>query len=132
MPTPTRDIETEADIALFVAKFYERVRQDPDLGPIFDGVARVDWPEHLPKIERFWSSMLLGTGTYAGNPMPVHFDLSRKTPISPAHFTQWLSLFRQTLTAHFAGERTQEALLRAQGIAIVMQGRLAGMGLLNE
>ena len=132
MPTPTRDIETEADIALFVAKFYERVRQDPDLGPIFDGVARVDWPEHLPKIERFWSSMLLDTGTYAGNPMPVHFNLARKTPIRPAHFTQWLALFRQTLTELFAGERTEEALLRAQGIAIVMQGRLAGMELLAE
>ncbi|WP_229376549.1 group III truncated hemoglobin [Fibrella aquatilis] len=126
------DITTEADVALFVARFYERIRQDPDLGPIFNTVAQVDWPTHLPNIERFWSTMLLNTGTYTGNPMPVHFNLARKTPIRPAHFDQWLALFRQTLTEHFAGERTNEALLRAQGIATVMQGRLAGMDLLVE
>jgi len=124
------DIETEADIAIFLERFYARVRQDPALGPIFDGVAQVDWPTHLPKIGRFWSGLLLGTNTYQGQPMRAHFELAQKTPIRPDHFDQWLLLFEQTLQESFAGERANEALLRARGIAAVMQSRLYQAGLL--
>lgn len=126
-----KDIETEADIAFFLERFYARVRQHPELGYIFDGIARVDWDTHLPKIARFWSSLLLGTHTYEGNPMRPHLLLAQRTPIHPEHFDQWLGLFSQTLTEHFAGERTQEALLRAQSIAAVMQAKLHRLGLLQ-
>lgn len=125
------DIETEADIALFLDRFYARVRRHPELGYIFDEVARVDWPTHLPRIERFWSSLLLGTHTYEGNPMQPHLRLAGQTPIRPEHFRQWLGLFNQTLTELFAGERTQEALGRANAIAAVMQTKLDQLGLLQ-
>ncbi|MGF7217336.1 hemoglobin [Spirosoma lacussanchae] len=126
------DIDTKADIAYLLDRFYERVRQDPDLGYIFDGVAQVNWPEHLPRINAFWTNLLLGgDGSYQGNPMRAHVDLARKTPITPAHFDRWLALFTQTLTDCFAGERAREALLRAQAIAAVMQSRLYSAGLLE-
>jgi hemoglobin len=115
------DIETEADIAFFLDRFYARIRQDPALGPIFNDVAQVDWPTHMPKIRAFWSSLLLGTNTYQGQPMRPHFELAQKTNIAPAHFEQWLALFRQTLRECFAGERANEALLRAQSIATVVK-----------
>jgi len=124
------DIETEADVALFVERFYARVRQDDELGFIFDDVARVNWSEHLPRITNFWSSMLLNTGAYAGNPMRAHFDLAFKTPLRPAHFDRWLFLFSQTLTDLFSGPRTDEARQRAHGIATVIQGRLNNADLL--
>jgi hemoglobin len=124
------DIETEADIAHFLDRFYARVRQDPNLGPIFNEVAQVDWPTHMPKIRAFWSSLLLGTNSYQGQPMRPHFELAQKTPISPAHFDQWLALFTHTLHECFAGERANEALLRAQSIATVMQSRMYQIGLL--
>lgn len=126
-----KDIETEADIAYFLERFYARVRQHPELGHIFDGVARVDWPAHLPRIAQFWSSLLLGTHTYEGNPMQPHLRLAGQTPIRPAHFEQWLTLFGQTLTEHFAGERTHEALLRAKAIAAVIQSKMHRLGLLQ-
>ncbi len=124
------DIETEADVALFVERFYARVRQDSELGFIFDDVAHVNWPEHLPRITAFWSTMLLNTGTYAGNPMRPHLDLALKTPIRPEHFDRWLFLFSQTMTATFSGPRADEARQRAHGIATVIQSRLYSSGLL--
>lgn len=124
------DIQTEADVAFFLERFYERVRQDPDLGHIFDEVAQVDWPTHMPRIIAFWSTILLGTYNYGGNPMRPHFELATKTPFTPAHFDQWLAYFQQTLTENFAGPRADEALMRAQSIAAVMQSRLYQMGLL--
>lgn len=126
------DIETEADIAFFLDRFYARIHQDPDLGPIFNDVAQVDWPSHMPKIRAFWSSLLLGTNSYQGQPMRPHFELAQKTPIRPAHFDQWLALFRQALTECFAGERANEAQLRAQSIATVMQSRMEQIGLLAK
>lgn len=124
------DIETNADVALLVERFYARVRQDAELGSIFDDIAQVNWPEHLPRITAFWSTMLLNTGTYAGNPMRPHLDLARRTPLRPAHFDRWLDLFSQTLTDLFSGPRTDEARQRAQGIATVIRGRLYNADLL--
>ena len=45
---------TEADLELLVNRFYAAVRQDPDLGPIFND-AIGDWPHHLGKLTAFWS-----------------------------------------------------------------------------
>ena len=70
--------------------FYGRVRQDPLLAPVF---ARVEnWDEHLVKLRAFWSSVVLMSGRYHGQPMQAHFPLS----IEPGHFDRWLALFEQT------------------------------------
>lgn len=82
----------EAKIPELVALFYSRVRQDPDLGPIFNQQVE-DWPEHLSKLSDFWSSIMLSTGRYKGHPMREHFKLL--PTIQPAHFDRWLSLWRQ-------------------------------------
>src|ERR1700688_4840815 len=81
---------TEALIADLVDTFYGRVRQDPLLAPVF---ARVEnWDEHLVKLRAFWSSVVLMSGRYHGQPMQAHFPLS----IEPRHFDRWLALFEQT------------------------------------
>ncbi len=77
-----------------VATFYDRVRRDPILGPIFE--ARVsDWDVHLGAMSRFWASVVLMSGTYHGEPMRRHLPL----PIGGAHFDRWLELFRDTACA---------------------------------
>ena len=54
-----------------VERFYDRVRQDALLGPIFaERIA--DWPVHLGRMKQFWRSILLGTGEFSGNPMVRH------------------------------------------------------------
>jgi hemoglobin len=57
-------------------------------------IAAEEWPAHLDKITSFWSSMLLGTGSYMGRPMPKHLAIPE---LSDAHFQRWLTLFRMTV-----------------------------------
>ncbi len=83
----------EAFISKLVDTFYERVRQHPQLGPVFNGTVD-DWPEHLAKLKSFWESVALSAGAYSGRPMQAHM---RVPAIEPAHFGQWLYLFEQTL-----------------------------------
>lgn len=75
-----------------VHTFYARVRQDRELGPIFED-AIDDWDEHLAKLCDFWSSVTLMTGRFKGSPMAAHV---RTSAIRPEHFARWLALFRQT------------------------------------
>ena len=58
------DITDRRDVACLVNVFYDRVRDDRLLGPIFDDVAHVDWATHLPRMYDFWESVLFGTSTF--------------------------------------------------------------------
>lgn len=119
------DISTAQDIRKLVDSFYERVSRDGLLAPIFNDVAKVDWPAHLPVMYRFWESMLLGAGTYQGAPFPKHAGL----PVRRNHFIRWLSLFVETVDAHFRGPKADEAKGRAACIADTFAQR---MGLLKD
>ena len=81
---PTRGID-EAMIQRLVRGFYAEVRQDELLGPIF-AAQIVEWEPHLQQICAFWSSVLLKTGRYHGQPMLRHLPL----PIDARHFDRWL------------------------------------------
>jgi len=84
---------TEDDIASLVEAFYAKVRQDPQLGPIFAGAIGDDgWADHLATLRDFWSSVVLKTGRYGGKPHLVHRDLD----LCPEHFQRWLALFEMT------------------------------------
>ena len=86
----------EAKLRRLVHLFYARVRQDPDLGPVFNDVVE-DWPEHLEKLVAFWSSVMLTSGRYKGNPMIAH--IRHKARITPALFDRWLELWAETTDA---------------------------------
>ncbi len=116
-----KKLQTRRDIKCLVDKFYEQVVKDSLLGPIFNDVAKVDWDTHLPKMYNFWESILLGSSQYEGNPMEKHIQLSQKTPLSPAHFNRWLTLFYETVENNFEGEKAREAKIRAQSIAKIME-----------
>lgn len=87
------DMLTEAEIEAVVTAFYARVREDALLGPVFND-AIGDWPEHLEKLQAFWSSVMLGTGRYKGRPMPAHVRHGDR--ITPASFERWLTLWSRT------------------------------------
>ena len=89
---PISPMIDETTIKALVHGFYARVRDDGELGPIFNRVI-TDWDEHLAKMCDFWSSVMLLTGRYKGNPMIAHMRL--KT-VRPEHFERWLTLFRAT------------------------------------
>ena len=114
------DIGTEADIKKLVDTFYDRVNADPLLAPVFNEVAQVNWPAHLPLMYDFWSGLLLHTSRYQGQPFRQHLPL----PIAGPHFAQWLVLFLRTVDELFAGAVADEAKLRARSIAHVFEARL--------
>lgn len=83
---------TDDDIARLVPQFYARVRADEILGPIFNG-AIDDWPHHLGKLEAFWSSVMLTSGRYKGQPMVAH--LRHAEHMTEANFRRWLALWTE-------------------------------------
>ncbi len=110
----------EAMIEMLVRRFYEKVRNDPLLGPIFE--ARInDWEPHLKRMCAFWSSVALLSGRYHGRPMNKHTPL----PIDAEHFDRWLALFEETAgeicppaaAAHFVERARRVAESLELGIA---------------
>lgn len=116
--TATR-LETvdEAGIAALVDRFYGKVRQDPQLGPVFEA-AITDWTPHLETMRRFWSSVVLRTGTYHGSPMQKHAALP---DLTPELFGRWLELFDETLAQTYAPPLAAAFSERAHLIARSLQ-----------
>ena len=119
-----KDINQRKDIERLVDAFYEKVKLDQEIGPIFSDVAHVNWEKHLPVMYDFWENIIFQTGNYAGNPMTAHFKLHEKHPFTKAHFTRWLALFQETLNDNFEGQNTELARQRALSIATVMEIKL--------
>lgn len=101
-----------------VHAFYGRVRADADLGPIFDRVIGQEWDAHLAKMCDFWSSVMLTSGRYKGNPMLAHMRLKM---VRPAHFERWLALFAETAYAECPPGIADQFCARAANIAKSLQ-----------
>ena len=103
---------TEAEISVLVDRFYEKVRLDSDIGPIFNAIVG-DWPHHLATLKDFWSTVLLTTGRYKGDPMMTHLQL----PLDPDHFSRWLTLFAETAHEVLPPEHAANVIAKSQRIA---------------
>lgn len=102
----------EDRLTALVHGFYDKVRADAVLGPVF--AARItDWGPHLNKMVDFWSSVALMTGRYHGAPVVKHASL----PLSWAHFERWLMLFRQTAAETCSPAGAAHVVERAERIA---------------
>ena len=117
---------TEQTIRALVDRFYVKVRQDKDLGPIFDaaiGSSDDDWRPHLEHMYAFWSSIMLTSGRYHGNPMIKHrrlpsFDISL--------FDRWLELFAETAGEIHTASVTEKYMARSQRIAASLKMGMYG------
>lgn len=117
--TQISDIESQESIRFMVDSFYNDVRQDEFIGPIFEQVIH-DWEAHLPAMYQFWERLLFGSGNYKGNPFQKHVNL----PVGKEHFARWLELFTQTIDRNFSGPRAEQAKNLARNIASTFQLRL--------
>lgn len=112
-------------IAAVIDEFYARVRRDPILGPVFDG-AVADWGDHLRKLADFWSSVMLRSGRYKGNPVAAH--MRQASLITPAMFDRWLTLWSEVtleLLPETAARAMQaRAALIAESLKLAMFFRL--------
>ena len=125
----------EEGLRTLVEAFYACVRADEELGPLFND-AIGDWPEHLEKLSAFWSSVMLTTGRYKGQPVPAH--MKHRERITPELFDRWLGLWRETTDAMMTPSAAQALQEKAQRIAQSLQlalffrlddnGRTSGVG----
>jgi hemoglobin len=104
----------EESLKAVVDLFYARVRRDPLIGPVFNG-AIGDWPEHLDKLQAFWSSVMLTSGRYKGRPLPAH--VRHAGSINAASFERWLLLWRETTEETFEPGPASALQAKAERIA---------------
>jgi len=110
---------SDAILTELVHRFYDRVRSDPLLGPIF--AARiVDWAPHLDRMVAFWSSVALMTGRYHGTPIPKHLPL----PVEKLHFDRWLALFGETAREICTPAGADWVIERAERIAFSIHANI--------
>lgn len=109
---------TEESIRRMVDTFYERVRNDELLGPVFENVLHDQWDAHMPKMYDFWSTVLLGSGRFQGNVFGKHMVLPG---ITKEHFVNWLALFNATVTEIYDADTAQPILEVAGRIAESLQ-----------
>src|SRR6187401_3336606 len=108
-------------IERLVRRFYEKVREDALLGPVFAARIR-DWEPHLQRMCAFWSSVALMSGRYHGNPMTKHLPL----PVDAAHFDRWLALFEETARDVCPPNAEAHFVERARRIAESIELGIAG------
>ncbi|MBL8644683.1 MAG: group III truncated hemoglobin [Rhodospirillaceae bacterium] len=111
---------TEDKLADLVARFYAKVRRDALIGGVFNRAVG-DWPEHLEKLARFWSSIMLTSGAYKGNPMAAH--TKHVAEITPAMFDRWLELWAETTAEVF--DPAAAAILQSKASHIARSLKLA-------
>jgi len=120
MTQARKAILTLEDVKLLVDTFYEKVREDQLLAPVFNEKIQDRWPEHLSKMYTFWQTILLGEHTYFGSPFLPH----AKLPVEHEHFSRWLALFGETIDALFTGQKAEEAKWRAGKMAEMFEFKI--------
>ena len=122
--TATSDILGRDEIVRLVDRFYEKVRDDETLGFIFDKVAQVDWPAHLPKMYDFWQTVLFRDGGFRGDPIGKHARLVPLTNMGREQFDRWLVLFEETVDELFTGENAEHIKRCAADMAKVIHSKI--------
>jgi len=115
-----RDIRTSADIRRLVDVFYEKVRRDGLLSPIFNERIQDCWPQHLEKMYSFWRTVLLNERTYFGSPFSPHAQLI----VDHSHFQRWMQLFIEATDTLFEGKKAEEAKWRAEKMAELFESKI--------
>ena len=125
-----KDIENRRDIDDLMERFYDKAMKDKTIGYLFTDVAELDLEQHLPVIGDFWETLLFGAGKYqkhGRNPLQVHAEIHRKSPLYLQHFECWLEIFESCVDESFNGERADFIKQRANMIANRMQNFVSGM-----
>jgi hemoglobin len=105
-------------IATLVHTFYDEVRADPVLAPVFNAAIGEHWAPHLERMVGFWITTMLKTQPFQGNVFAKHMALNG---ITPEHFERWLAIFEATAARLFAPEVADEFTLVARRIAASLQ-----------
>lgn len=108
----------EAGLERLIPRFYARVRADDQLGPVFNDIV-ADWPDHLEKLVAFWSSVMLTSGRYKGNPVMAH--AKHHSRMTPELFGRWLELWAEVTEAEMSPAAAAALQAKAGRIAESLQ-----------
>lgn len=114
------DIQNREDIFLLVNTFYQQIKKDDLLGPVFNRmIATEEWPVHIEKLTDFWETNLFGIPKFKGSPTQKHIqtDATFDHNIQQKHFDQWLLLWGKTIDNLFKGDLATRAQMAAHNIA---------------
>lgn len=114
------DIESEADIAVWMNAFYRKLLVDEITAPVFEGL---DLEAHMPKLVNFWAFVLLEKEGYTTNVFEKHIRLN----LEKKHFERWLMHFDATTDELFAGEKAETAKKRVKLLATTFYYKLHGV-----
>jgi hemoglobin len=114
------DILSLDDVKNLVDTFYDKIRKNELLGPIFNERIQDRWPQHLEKMYTFWQTVLLKEHTYFGSPFVPHARL----PVDNIHFTTWMGLFNETVDDLFKGTVAEEAKWRGAKMAEMFESKI--------
>ncbi len=115
------DIETRNDLKEIMTEFYAVALCDEEIGRHF---VDLDLAAHIPVTVDFWEKALFARPVYFGNILAVHQAFHEKEPMTPRHFARWIEIFTGVVDKLFAGERAEDAKLRARMIADTLDQRL--------
>jgi len=118
-----KELKDREDIFLLVSTFYNKVKKDDFIGPIFlEIIPDEEWNSHIEKLTDFWESTLFFKRVYKGNPMKAHKDVDThfNNGITQKHFGKWLELWFSTVDSLFYGDKAHEAKERARNIASLL------------
>lgn len=107
------DISSREHIIELVNTFYDKVKKDETIGHIFHDIIGADWSHHLPIMYDFWTTILLHTAAYSGNPVKKHIDIDKRIRLEEKHYKRWQELWNETVDALFQGAVAEEAKKRA-------------------
>jgi hemoglobin len=112
-----------------VQTFYQDVRKDESLGPIFESRLAGRWKPHLEKMCDFWSSVLLASGRFVGNPAVAH---ARLPGLGPEHFDRWIELFDHTAIAVLPPDIATDVVGRARRMRVILERAASAMPKTSE
>lgn len=115
------DIRSRDDVSLLVHLFYNKIRQDKEIGYFFNETIH-NWSEHLEKLTDFWENNLYATRKYLGNPIAAHVSVDRifNGAIQMEHFGLWLNYWFETIDELFEGENANTLKRRARKMATTL------------
>ena len=121
-----KEIEDREDVSKLVNAFYDKIRKDEFLGPIFEMHLEGRWPAHLEKLTDFWETNLFGIPKFRGNPQSAHAIVDRNLDyeVSQSHFSHWVEMWHETIDEMFEGMLADRAKMAAERMA---QGLFMGM-----
>lgn len=111
------DIETIEDIKKFSDDFYAKMIADERINHHF---LTLNMAEHMPRIYSFWNMILFGDPNYKQNMMTAHMSLS----LQKEDFAIWTRHFEASIRENFEGDKADEAISRANMIALTMRYKL--------